>query len=43
MRCRSKQKRRRDECAGWLQGDASAGNDSTEVCSPVDGKDVAGF
>ena len=27
MRCTSKQKHRRDECAGWLQGDAYAGND----------------
>ena len=28
MRCRSKKKRRRDECAGWLQVDAYAGNES---------------
>ena len=32
----------KDECAGWLQGDAYDGNDvadGTEVCGPVDGKD----
>ena len=43
VRCRPKQKRRRDECAGWLQGDAYAGNDvadGTDVGGPVDGKDV---
>ena len=40
VRWRSKQKHRRDECAGWLQGDAYAGDDvadGTEVCGPADG------
>ena len=38
-----RQRRRRGKCAGWLQGDEYAGNDvavGTEVCGPVDGKDM---